>query len=113
MTSVFWFSRLKAGADAAAYERWVQHTDYRLAQQIPSIVHYRVHRIAGPVDGNAPPPYDYIEVLEVTAIDEYRSDLTHHPAIQPILAEIGQFIEGAGSAWGEPIPHPGKEPHMA
>jgi REDY-like protein HapK len=109
MSSVFWFSKLKAGAEAQAYERWVQQTDYRLAQEITCILHYRVHRIAGLVDGQGRPPFDYIEVLEVTDIDEYRSAMNGHPAIRQIVAEIGEFIVGAGSAWGEPIAPLGKE----
>jgi hypothetical protein len=109
MGSVFWFSKLKPGAQAAAYERWVQETDYRLAQGIHCILHYRVHRIAGPVEGEGKSPYDYIEVLDVTDIDEYRSAMKHSPALAQIVTEIGQFIEGAGSAWGDPIAPLGKE----
>lgn len=79
MASVFWFSKLKAGAQAAAYERWVQETDYRLAQDIECVLHYRVHRLAGPVEGEGEAPYDYIEVLEVADIDAYRSALRTIP----------------------------------
>lgn len=103
MPSVFWFSRLKAGVEAAAYERWVQQTDYRLAEGIECVEHYRVHRVAGPVEGEGEFLFDYIEVLEVTDIDAYRSALKHSPAIRQIIAEIGQYINGAGSAWGTPI----------
>lgn len=109
MPSVFWFSNLKAGVEAAAYERWVQHTDYRLAAGIECVQHYRVHRIAGPVEGDGGPHFDYIEVLEVADIDEYRAALKHSPAIQHIIAEIGQFVDGVGSAWGKPIAPLGKE----
>jgi hypothetical protein len=109
MPSVFWFSNLKAGADAAAYELWVQHTDYRLAEEVGCVGHYRVHRLAGPVEGEGNSPFDYIEVLEVTDIDEYRSALKRSPAIQRIIAEIGQFVDGVGSAWGSPIAPLGKE----
>jgi len=109
MASVFWFSKLKPGANAAEYERWVQQTDYRLAQDLECVIHYRVHRVAGPVEGGGASPYDYIEVLEVADIDAYRSALQDDPAIQQIIAEIGQFIEGVGSAWGDPIAPPGKE----
>jgi hypothetical protein len=109
MASVFWFSKLKEGAQAAAYERWVQETDYRLARDVRCVAHYRVHRLAGPVEGEGAAPYDYIEVLDVTDIDEYRAALKNHPAIQQIIAEIGQYVDGAGSAWGSPIAPLGKE----
>jgi hypothetical protein len=109
MPSVFWFSNLRAGVDAAAYERWVQQTDYRLAQGVPCVRHYRVHRIAGPVDAGGRSPFDYIEVLEVTDIEAYRAALKDSPAIGQIIAEIGQFVDGVGSAWGTPIAPLGKE----
>lgn len=109
MVSVFWFSKLKPGADRAAYEHWVQHTDYRLAQSIQSVSHYRVHRLVGPVEGEGSPPYDYIEVLQVSDLDEYRKAMAHHPALRQIVAEIGQFIEGVGGAWGTSIVPLGKE----
>jgi REDY-like protein HapK len=109
MPSVFWFSNLRAGADAAAYERWVQQTDYRLAQGIRCVRHYRVHRIAGPVEAGGKSLFDYIEVLEVTDIEAYRAALKDSPAIRQIIAEIGQFVDGVGSAWGTPIAPLGKE----
>jgi len=109
MPSVFWFSNLKAGVDAAAYERWVQQTDYRLAEDIRCVEHYRVHRLAGPVEGEGKAAFDYIEVLAVTDIDEYRAALKHSPAILRIIAEIGEFVDGVGSAWGMPIAPLGKE----
>ena len=109
MPSVFWFSKLKSGARAADYERWVQERDYHLAQELDCIVHYRVHRMAGPVEGEGPALYDYVEVLEVTDMDDYRAAMQDHPALKQIIAEIGRYIEGVGGAWGEPIVPLGKE----
>lgn len=110
MTSVFWFSKLKPGANPEAYERWVRETDYRLAEGIACVEHYRVHRLVGPMEGEGSPPYDYIEVLAVRDLDDYRKALAQDPAIQQILAEIGQFIVGVGGAWGEILAPLGKEP---
>jgi hypothetical protein len=109
MASVFWFSRLKDDVDAATYEDWVQRTDYRLALEIPCIKHYRVHRVEGSVDGEGVSLFDYIEVLEITDMKAYRAAMKDHPALQQIVAEIGSFMEAAGSAWGAPIEPLGKE----
>ncbi|HMK09930.1 MAG TPA: hypothetical protein VK449_12950 [Anaerolineales bacterium] len=109
MTSVFWFSRLKPGVDPQAYERWVRETDYRLARGLACLEHYRVHKLMGPMEGEGRPPYDYIEVLQVRDLDEYRDALRHDPALQQIVGEIGQFIEGVGGAWGESLAPLGKE----
>lgn len=109
MASVFWLSNLKAGVEAAAYERWVRQTDYRLAESVGCIEHYRVVRVSGPVEGEGKAPFDYIEVLEVTDIEAYRAALKDDPAIQNIIAEIDQYVYGIGSAWGTPIAPLGKE----
>jgi hypothetical protein len=112
-TSVFWFSKLKPGAEAAAYEQWVRNTDYRLAQGIDCIEHYRVHKLTGLVEGEGKPPFDYIEVLKVRDLEAYRKALREDPAIRQIIDEIGQFVDGAGGAWGTTIEPLGKEQGMA
>jgi hypothetical protein len=102
MPTVFWFSRLKPGIMPEAYERWVREVDYAQALQISSIRAYTVHRIHGPAAGETA-PYDYVEVVEVTDMDAYRRDIAGHPAAARIVAEIGQYVESVGSAWGEPV----------
>jgi hypothetical protein len=102
MPTVFWFSRLRPGVSAADYERWVRDVDYRMAKDIPSIVSYRVHHINGPCLGETT-PYDYVEVVEITTIDDYRRDIQQHPAAQVIAAEIDHYVESAGNAWGIPL----------
>ncbi len=102
MPVVFWFSRLRPGVNAADYERWVREVDYRAAKDIPSIRSYRVHHINGPCLGDTT-PYDYVEVVEITDIDDYRRDIQQHPAAQKIAAEIGHYVESAGNAWGIPL----------
>ena len=62
------------------------------------------HRRAG--GRRRPAPYDYIEVLQVTDIDEYRSALSRHPAIQPIIAEIGQFVDRRRERLGGTLSRP-------
>ena len=103
MPVVFWFSRLQPGIDPADYERWVREVDYVAAKQIASLISYRVHRINGPCVGDTPAPYDYVEIAEVTDIDEYRRDLENHPAVHAIVAEIGNYVQSVGNAWGVPL----------
>jgi TPP-dependent pyruvate/acetoin dehydrogenase alpha subunit len=103
MPIVFWFSRLQPGVDAAAYERWVREADYVAAKAIPAIISYRVYRIHGPCLGDDSAPYDYVEVVEVTDLDDYRRDIEQHPAARPIVAEIGHYVQSTGNAWGIPL----------
>lgn len=100
MPTVFWFSRLQPGIDPKDYERWVREVDYQQAKNIPSLISYRVYRAEGPCLGDEAMPYDYIEVAEVTDLDDYRRDIAEHPAAQVIVAEIGRYVQSAGNVWG-------------
>ena len=102
MPIVFWFSRLKPGIMPGAYERWVRDVDYHEARQIPSIRSYHVFRVNGPYVGETT-PCDYVEVVDITNIDDYRRDIAEHPAAARIVAEIGKYVESIGSAWGDLI----------
>ncbi|HVO41318.1 MAG TPA: hypothetical protein VMT34_01785 [Aggregatilineales bacterium] len=102
MPTVFWFSLLQPGVDAEDYERWVREVDYVAARSIPSIVSYRVYRISGPYVGDGA-PYDYVEVVEITGIEDYRRDIEQHPAAKAITAKIGHYVTSAGNAWGVPL----------
>jgi hypothetical protein len=102
MPTVFWFSRLQPGVDPAEYERWVRAVDYLAAKDIPSLISYRVFRIEGPCLGETT-PYDYVEVAEITSIEDYRRDIEQHPAAKRIGVEIGNYVQSAGNAWGFPL----------
>ena len=68
-----------------------------------------IHRVVGPMEGGGQLPYDYIEVLQVSDLEDYRTAMAQDPAIVRIIAEIGQFVESVGSAWGTMIAPLGKE----
>lgn len=105
MLKVIWFSRLQPGVDPAEYEAWVRRVDYPGAKQVPSLLSYKVYRIQEPCVGGPYPQfdYDYVEVAEVTDMDDYLRDLDEHPAAQSIIAEIGQYVRSVGSAYGYPV----------
>ena len=100
MAHVFWFSNLQPGVKAEDYERWVREVDYVMARQIPSIISYKVYHINGACLGDAPAPYDYVEVVEITDIDTYRHEIRNHPAAEKIVAEIRDYVASMGNAWG-------------
>lgn len=102
---VVWFSRLQTGVDPADYERWVREVDYPGAKQIPSLISYRVYSIKGPCLGDSVDlfDYDYVEIAAITSMNAYLHDLEEHPAAQAIIAQIGQYVQSVGSAWGDPV----------
>jgi hypothetical protein len=104
MVTVFWMSRLKSGVPAADYEAWVHDFDYARAGELSSIQSYRVYRIEETFIENEPPPFDYLEVIEVTELEAYRRELNEHPAALAISQEWGNYVELVHSLSGEFIP---------
>lgn len=102
MPTVFFLTRLRKGVAPADYEKWVREFDYPTAKSIPSIISYRTHRIAGPYR-EADAHYDYIEVVEVTNIDDYRRDLEELPQAQELRRQIIEYLEPSDSYWGHRV----------
>ena len=71
----FFLNKLREGVDAADYERFVREVDYPFARALPTIRSYVVTRLDGMLDGEGKPPYDYLEVVEITDLDDYRASL--------------------------------------
>jgi hypothetical protein len=90
-TGIFFRSRLKAGADRDAYERWVHEVDLPVVREIPTVLSYEVVRIDGPWrDGDV--PYDYVECIEVSDPDLYRRQLEEIPDRQGFSEAWQSFI---------------------
>ncbi len=101
-TRVLFFNRLLDGASAADYERWVVDKDYPTARSVPSIVSYEVVRVQGPLR-DVGVDYDYIEIVEVNGIDEYRSDLELLTGREQFIEEIRSFLGPAAAVYGPVI----------
>ena len=102
MPTVFFLARLREGVTPAAYEHWVRSFDYPTARAIPSIISYKTHRLSGPFR-QAGVAYDYIEVVEVTSIDDYRRELAELPQAQELRRQIVEYLQPSDSYWGQVI----------
>lgn len=95
-------NRLVEGVDGADYERWVVETDYPLARSLETIESYEVMRVEGPF-ADTGLAYDYIEVVDVTDIDAYRTELSSFPGRARFVTEIRSFVGPADAVWGTVI----------
>lgn len=98
-TRVFFFNRLNEGVTGADYERWVRDIDYPKARAIPAILSYEVVRIDGPLRDSGV-DYDYLELVEITDLDSYKSDLTELPGREQFVTELKSFIGPADVVHG-------------
>ena len=100
----FFLNRLRPDVDPAAYEQFVRDVDYPFARKLPSIVSYVVTRIDGMLEGDAEPPYHYLEVVEITDLDEYRAALDpHDPDVAAFHAQWSSFVDESVVLHGETI----------
>lgn len=97
-TRVFFLNRLRPDADAAEYERWVREVDYPLARGLPTIARYEVTRLEGHLQEDGAPPYDYLEVIDITDLDDYRGSLDPNAS-----DEIRRFFEQWGGFVAEHV----------
>ena len=88
----FLISMLRPGVDPAEYERWVRERDYALVATLPNYISYRVHRIAGPVQGAAA-EWMYIERIEVKSLEQHDRDLASPAGVRLREELYGRFLD--------------------
>jgi hypothetical protein len=103
-TSVFLFYKLKPDTDVEAFERRARDVEARLATQSPAIVSYALTRLEGALGGEEPAPYDYVESMEVTTLDEYQA-AGEDPDIQAFLQDWERDVESFQIMHGIVVSH--------
>ena len=98
---VFFLNKLRDGIDPADYENWVRRTDYPIARSHPAVQRYEVTKLHSTLEGGSP-SCDYLEVLEVTGIEEYRQAL-ETPQFKQLLGEWSNYIASSEAIHGEVI----------
>jgi hypothetical protein len=100
---VFFLNKLREGVDPAEYERWVREVDYPLARGLPTIRRYDVARLEGMLQGDGDPPCDYLEVVDISDLDEYRASLSGGAEIEAFFEEWSSFVGESVAVHGEVI----------
>nr|WP_239028995.1 hypothetical protein [Pseudonocardia acidicola] len=83
---------MRPGVDPADYEAWIRRTDYPVARNSPAILSYDVTRIEGALDEQGAPSVSYLEVIEVTDIEQYRAE-GKTPEFVRLLEEWATYVE--------------------
>jgi uncharacterized protein (TIGR02118 family) len=100
---VFFLNRLREGVDPADYERWVREVDYPLARSLPSIRSYVVTRLDGLLMEEGKAPYDHLEVVEITSLEDYRAALSGGPEVEAFFEEWSSYVGESVAVYGEVI----------
>jgi hypothetical protein len=97
---VFFLNTLRTDADPNEYEGWIRRVDYPVARRQPAIESYVVTRLDGLLEGDGSPPYQYLEVIEVTSVEEYRAGLTGNEEMGSLLREWSTYVESSVAVHG-------------
>lgn len=100
---VFFLNKLREGVEPEDYEAWVREVDYPLARSMPTIERYDVTRLDGLLQGDGDPPYDYLEVVEITDLDAYRQSLAGGPEVEEFFKQWESFVGESLAVYGELI----------
>ena len=83
---------LKSGVAVADYEAWAKKRDLPSVRALPSVDDFQVYRTTGMLATLAPPPYAYIEIIDVVDMDGFGKDAASD-AMQAVAAEFSGFAE--------------------
>jgi hypothetical protein len=67
---------LKPGVRVADYERWARAVDLPTVNGLPSIKKFEVFKATDVLGSDAPPPYRYIEILDVRDLGQFDADVS-------------------------------------
>jgi hypothetical protein len=100
---VFFLNTLRPDVDPADYEAWVRRVDYPVARKQESIQSYVVTRLEGTLSGEGEPPYQYLEVIEITDLDAYRAGMEGNAEFEQLLEEWGAYVAESVAVHGTVI----------
>ncbi|EJL34007.1 REDY-like protein HapK [Novosphingobium sp. AP12] len=89
---IFALFNLKPGVSVEAYEAWAKESDLPTVNALPSIASFRVFRTTGVLGSDAPPPFGYIEVLDVKDMEQFGADVSA-AAMQEVAAAFQGMVE--------------------
>ncbi len=89
---IFAVFNLKDGVSPADYEAWAKATDLPTVNALKSIESFRVFRSTGLLGSDAPPPYQYIEVLDIADMEQFGADVAT-AAMQEVAAAFQGMVE--------------------
>jgi len=87
MTNLVVLFNLKDGVDPSEYEAWAQSTDLPIVRGLDSIESFSVYRTSGLLGSDAKPPYQYVEVIEITDMNRFGEDIASE-TMQRVAAEF-------------------------
>ena len=93
-TRIIVLFNLKPGVDCAAYEAWARSTDLPIVNALASVERFTVHAATGLLGSDAPPPYQYVEIIDVADMALFGEETT-----SATMARVAQEFQ----QWADPV----------
>jgi len=87
VTRIVVLFNLKPGVDRLDYENWAKHTDLPTVNGLSSVDGFSAHRAMALLGSDDPPPYQYVEILDVADMDAFGEDIAGD-TMQKVAAEF-------------------------
>jgi len=91
-TTIIVLFNLKPDADPAAYERWAAETDLPTVRGLATTEGFDVYRTTGVLGSDTPAPYQYVEIIRVSDMPGFRSEVATE-TMQQVAAEFRGFAD--------------------
>ncbi|MGH3004760.1 MAG: hypothetical protein ACRDOS_02440 [Gaiellaceae bacterium] len=72
---IFFLNKLRDGVSREQGDRFLLERDIPMGRSVPAITSYTVTRLEGRLFDEDGVPYDYLDVVEVTSVDDYYADI--------------------------------------
>lgn len=83
---------LRDGVSVEAYERWAVSTDIPVVRSLASITGYDVFKTLNVRNADVPPPYQYVELIEIADMDEFGKNVSTDQ-MKAVAAEMRTFAD--------------------
>lgn len=67
---------LKPGVSVSDYETWARTRDIPGVNALQSVTSFTVHKATGLFGSDAASPYDYIEIIDIPAMDPFVAEIS-------------------------------------
>ena len=92
MTVLVVLFNLKAGVKRDDYEAWARAVDLPTVNGLASVDRFRVLQCQSVLGSEAPPPYQYVEILDLHSLPALFDDIGT-PLMQKVASEFQAFAE--------------------
>jgi len=87
MTRIVVLFNLKSNVSPGDYEAWAKATDLPMVRGLGGVSGFEVFRATGLMGSDAPPPYAYVEVIDISDMEGFRAEVSQE-AMQKVAGEF-------------------------